>query len=445
MHYWLIIIILISSRCSAATESYVLSKKRLYQQSKVFSDWKKMPARNVKISPLSQFKATEPDKNINKPHSKKFFHTQKQQQRWWLINPQGERYLSIAANSVRQYTSHYTPFTSNTAVIDSIHPSIWRYSVLNLWQQAGLNGFGAWSDIPSLFKQVPNNKNYHYSINLNCLGGYRKQSGQQRKVLAIFDPEFQQYCQKEVAKYRTYHQDTQLLGYFTDNEINFWGIKISDYLALNDPRNPNYHATRQWLKAQKMALTSPFTDAQNILFRRFVLAHYLKITTRSILAHDSNHLIMGPRLYHHEKNNPLFMKTLGQYVDIVAINYYGKWQPTAQEMANWTEWSGKPFLVSEFYVKAKNTGLNNISGAGWLVNTQTDRGLFYQNFVLSLLESKHCIGWHWYRYQDARGKQSANKGLVDKYYQSYPDLIHLMYAINHQAYQLADELDRKNP
>jgi hypothetical protein len=28
------------------------------------------------------------------------------------------------------------------------------------------------------------------------------------------------------------------------------------------------------------------------------------------------------------------------------------------------------------------------------------RGLFYENFVLALLQSRTCVGWHWFKYQD---------------------------------------------
>lgn len=42
----------------------------------------------------------------------------------------------------------------------------------------------------------------------------------------------------------------------------------------------------------------------------------------------------------------------------------------------------------------------NHTGAGWLVHAQDDRGLFYENFVLALLASRSCVGWHWFKYQD---------------------------------------------
>jgi len=60
--------------------------------------------------------------------------------------------------------------------------------------------------------------------------------------------------------------------------------------------------------------------------------------------------------------------------------------------------SGRPVVVTEWYAKGMDSGMANTTGAGWLVRTQADRGWFYQNFVLALMESKVCVGWHWFKY-----------------------------------------------
>ena len=44
--------------------------------------------------------------------------------------------------------------------------------------------------------------------------------------------------------------------------------------------------------------------------------------------------------------------------------------------------------------------MKNLTGAGWTVATQQERGWFYQNFTLALIESQVCVGWHWFKYKD---------------------------------------------
>ena len=73
-----------------------------------------------------------------------------------------------------------------------------------------------------------------------------------------------------------------------------------------------------------------------------------------------------------------------------------------------------------------------------------ERGAFYQNFVLGLLNSKKCVGWHWYRYFDKidpHNKTTANKGVVNKKYKPYEILHIAMREINKEIYYLIRYFD----
>ena len=94
------------------------------------------------------------------------------------------------------------------------------------------------------------------------------------------------------------------------------------------------------------------------------------------------------------------------------------------------------------FAEGEDSGLNNVKGAGFTVPTQKDRGHFYENFTLGLLQNKNVIGWHWFRYIDdgdlkTKG-QSSNKGIVNIDYQEYSELAESMKVINSQAYSLSD-------
>ncbi len=81
----------------------------------------------------------------------------------------------------------------------------------------------------------------------------------------------------------------------------------------------------------------------------------------------------------------------------------------------------------------------NKGGAGWLVRTQVDRGLFYQNFTLGLLGSPVCVGWYWFKYSDNdpadrmadRSNRDSNKGIVSNRYHEYPELLDAMRELQH--------------
>ena len=111
--------------------------------------------------------------------------------------------------------------------------------------------------------------------------------------------------------------------------------------------------------------------------------------------------------------------------------------------------SGKPILITEWYAKAVDSGMANTSGAGWLVKTQADRAAFYQNFTLGLLESRVCVGWHWFRYSDNdpahKGADpsnlDANKGIVTSRYETYQALLDAMRDVNVRTFGLIRHFD----
>ena len=116
---------------------------------------------------------------------------------------------------------------------------------------------------------------------------------------------------------------------------------------------------------------------------------YYAIVYKAIKDADPNHLYLGSRIHSNAKNNQYIFNYLQKYTDIISINYYGDWQPRADFINDWATWCDKPFFVTEFYTKAEETGMNNMSGAGWIVKTQKERGIHYQNFCLALLKAKN--------------------------------------------------------
>ena len=107
-------------------------------------------------------------------------------------------------------------------------------------------------------------------------------------------------------------------------------------------------------------------------------------------------------------------------------------------------------MITEFYVKGEDSGLPNTTGAGWIVPTQEDRGRFYQHFVLGLLESRNCVGWHWFKYIDNDPAQAnaelsnidSNKGIVKIDYEPYVEFLKLMKSVNREVYPLTEFFDR---
>ena len=161
--------------------------------------------------------------------------------------------------------------------------------------------------------------------------------------------------------------------------------------------------------------------------------------------YDPNHMYLGSRLHGSNKFLKQVVEAAGRYCDVVSINYYGHWTPSAEAMANWGRWAGKPFMITEFYTKGMDSDLPNVSGAGFAVPTQYDRAYAYQHFTLGLLEAKNCVGWQWFKYQDDdfpdNDNQPANKGVYGNDYIMFPYLGDYMKNLNYNVYELINFFD----
>ncbi len=445
----------------------VLVKKRIYHDDGriTYTDWVKFKTRTVQQlvgynpprKPVKQNKYG--GRKDMRSESTGFFHVRKINGRWWGVDPDGCLYKHLAVNciitgkSIRNQEAFEEKFKTKEK---------WIIETNKLLHEYGFNGSGSWSDTEAIISSGQQSESpLAYTINLNFMSGYGKErggtyavpghTGYPNNTIFVFDKEFMQYCDSEAEKLGKYANDPNLFGYFSDNELPFKMETLDGYLSLENNSDHGYRAAKAWL-SDKGIKAEDITDENRSEFLAFVADRYFKIVSEAIRKYDPNHLFLGPRLYSSEKNNEAFLRTAGKYVDVLSCNYYGRWTPRSEEMNNWSSWSGKPFIITEWYVKGEDSGLPNQSGAGWIVKTQADRGLFYQNYTLALLESGNCLGWHWFKYQDndpslkgaGLSNIDANKGIVNNYYETYKPCLDLMGEINHQIYDLADYFDRQH-
>lgn len=386
-----------------------------------------------------------------------FFHVKKMKNRWWGIDPLGYQYFNIALNSINTGKSERTKAAFTEAFGSKEN---WINQTVQMLQENGFNCAGSWSDVEAIVKANKTlKKPFPYTVNWNFMSSYgRKRGGTHQQpghtgypndAIFVFDPDFETFCDVHAKKLLEYKDDPNLFGHFSDNEMPFKFKSLDNYLGL--PKDDyGYLAAKKWL-IDNNTNQEEITDEHRELFMAFVADKYFSTVLSAIKKYDPNHMYLGSRFYSDEKNHPKFMKTAGKYLDIISNNYYNHWTPDAEDLNNWATWSGKPFIVTEYYTKGEDSGMGNTSGAGWIVRTQKDRGLFYQNYNLALIESKNCVGWHYFKYQDndptAKGVDpsnlDANKGIVSNEYKIWTPMMNEMKTLNTQVYNVIDYFDAK--
>jgi hypothetical protein len=399
-----------------------------------------------------------------------FFRTERDARtgRWWLVDPDGHRFLHVAVNSVAPGTSP----TQRKALGERFEgsPARWAEQTVRLLRETGFNGVGSWSDAPVL-RQAAAPVSYAAMGTSNApsggvRGGFMQAFGRKLGItrpgsghtsypndcLPVFHPDFAAFCDEHAKPLAALKNDPYLIGYFSDNEMP--PPRLEKYLAL-DPADPHLGTTareaRRWLASRRggKATVADVSDADRDAWAEHVYDRYFAVTTTAIRKHDPNHLCLGSRFYSSEKRWPGAFRAAGRYLDVIAVNHYGAWDPRPADLQRWTNWSNKPVLITEWYAKGMDSGLPNVGGAGWVVPTQNDRGLFYQTFTLGLLEAKNIVGWHWFKYQDNDpadrtadpSNQDSNKGIVDARYTAYAPLVAHMKTVNDRVYALADYFD----
>lgn len=459
--------IIVSSYFLSAQDSVFIESKIWYRDSVRtihYTDWKKFGSQTVDL--LKGFQPVEKQEESlyggDKTHQFKatgYFRTEKQGNRNWVVDPQGYAYVVTAVTSIRQGKSpnNQKAFTEKFKTADK-----WADETHNVLKDLGFNTAGSWSDLEAI---VPYNKanpkeSIVFTTQLNFLTTFaqsvkkRDPTRKNADVLSfIFDADFPKFCDEHAAKNAAiYRNDPNLLGHFSDNELPFMSKTIEDIWTSTQENDAAHIAIVDFLKEKNAPNLKTLSKADQEIFIGRLAALYYKNVSEALKKYDPNHMYIGSRLHASAKNNKaIFTEGVEKYVDIVSINYYGYWQPQTKHIEEWAKWTSKPFFITEFYTKGDDVGMKNISGAGWLVRTQADRGIHYQNFCLQLLKAPNCVGWHWFRYQDNDpndntadpSNQDSNKGLVNTEYAVYKALGDKMKQLNLNKYKLIEFFDKK--
>ncbi|UCF16950.1 MAG: hypothetical protein JSW59_05715, partial [Phycisphaerales bacterium] len=338
-----------------------------------------------------------------------YFYPKKVADRWWLVDPAGNLFIHVGVCAVYRGKS-----------VMSRKPAVEKFGTWTKWAEFstsllaeyGFNGTGGWSEA-DLLRAAP--RPLVYTLSWSFMGSFGRAKnlvwqepghlGYPNRCIPVFHPDFETFCDDYAKHLSATKDDPWLVGHFSDNELPIVIDMLDRSLAL-DVTNPDlrhgYEAARQWFNKTKGKAAGPndITDADRQAFLTYAVETYFRITTNAIRKYDANHLCLGPRLHGKALGLPNIFRTAGKYLDVIAVNCYGAWGPNTERMAMWIRESGRPFMITEFYAKGQDSGLPNNTGAGWLVETQKDRGRFYQHFTLGLLESKSCVGWHWFKYRD---------------------------------------------
>jgi len=430
-----------------------------------------------------------------------FFQVRQIDGKWWLIDPDGHRFLSKGVDTVQfaqdniQGTSRSPYGETNQAKYGS--REAWREAAAKRLLGWGFNTLGAWSD-ERLAEIEVDGKRLAYAPTIDLGAAFVARKGRGQAWLHgvfpdVFDPEFEETARRVAGQRCTPRKDDRrLLGWFTDNELR-WGPDwrgrdelLTMFLAL-PAEAPGRTAAIELLRRRhgdiarfnevwktgfaswdELAGAGPLKPpvvraavyAQNEAAERkanqadpkraaFVAdcdaflaslaERYFRITCEAVRAADPNHIVFGCR-FAYVPPAPV-VAAAAKHLDAISFNCY---DTDPRRAIDAYSVFGKPLVIGEFSFRAADSGLPNTRGAGPKVKTQADRAAAFTRYVTLALGKPNVVGYHWFEHADEpkEGRfdgENSNYGVVNIRDEPYQALTQAMTELNAQAEKLHEQ------
>ncbi len=405
-----------------------------------------------------------------------FFHVQKQDARWILVDPDGNAFFHLGVCAMNP-SDDYTYFAGRESVYEwlptrdsefrsAFHPdSFWGPNVLSFHlantirktghpydradytarmiervRQWGFNSAGAFGAGDTGARQRVSFP-YAAHLPLSTWEGFPEVPG----THGVFDPfsdKLRAQCEKVFAeKLPAQAKDPLIIGYFLGNEP-LWE-EIPAAVAALDASHPCKRRLAQMLEEQYqtpeafnkawattlpsfaevagrgLPLKTPAAKQDMQKFTGLFLDAYFRLVTAAFHRHDTNHLLIGNRFQPGTINNETVCRLSGKYMDVISFNYYtyGLDRDLLARVHGWT--GDRPMFFSEFYFSSP--GDSGLSGGGKDVSSQLERGLAYRQYVEQAAALGYVVGIEWFtlvdqattgRFFEKYTGEAANTGLV---------------------------------
>ncbi len=381
-----------------------------------------------------------------------FFHVGERDGVYWLVDPDGGRFLSKGVDTV----SFDQDKIKNSERVPYAEACLKKYGGVDAWRKAaanrlanwGFNTVGSWSDdavATAGATPLAVTPNLDLGMSFAWQRNDRHPNEPPQDFPDVFDPGFDAHVRRRAHELCAERSDDQrIIGWFIDNELR-WGADwrgTGDLLTLFrnlSAKTPGRVAAKDWLRKRRRRHGRPApapSTADGEVFAGVVADRYFALTVGAITAADPNHLVLGCRFA--IPPPPAVIAAAGRHLDVISFNCYG---PDANGALKAYAPTGKPCLIGEFSFRATDSGLPNTNGAGPIVPTQADRAAAFRHYVTAALKSRVLVGYHWFEHADqpVEGRfdgENSNFGTVTIQDRVYEELTRTMTVVNAKAEEL---------
>jgi hypothetical protein len=425
-----------------------------------------------------------------------FFHVEKKNGRWYLVNPDGNWFYHLGVCSFAPY-SNSTYVKGRESVFEWLPPydsefktaygqngggtkdGQFNFHIANRIRKYGEPydahkftadmimrvrkfGFNSTGAFGSGTSEERNEVNFPY-VSAVSLGGIPKLM---REVWDPFDEKSRERFDKNAQSLASAANDPLLIGRFLANEPLFedLGKAVPGYndtkackrrlVQMLEEKYSTVEAFNQaWgtqlasfdeARKQGLPVKTKAASADVSAFIDLFLEEYFKFSAETVKKYDPNHMLLGCRFQSGTINNESLCRIGAKYMDVWSYNYYtyGLDESFLDRIQKAT--GGKPMIFSEFYW---NTfAESGVSGGVKDVSSQQERGIAYRHYVEHAATLPYVIGVEWYTLTDTAQTGvgfggingfNANSGLFGVTDRPWKNMITEMVKTNYEIYKVA--------
>lgn len=421
-----------------------------------------------------------------------FFRVDQDEERWWLVDPEGYAFFSVGLDCMGTNSSEkidgiqdlyqWLPERGSefeeafSEYKSTLEGTGFDFYVANLIRAFGKDWWKYWAQI---------SKSHMYNWGLNTVGNWSQQSFAEwskmpyvypladfpttsKKIFRDFPDVFSEEYGLNAVDYakqlEVFRDDRYLIGYFMRNEP-IWGFAGRINLAREMFRSSEAFKTKESLilyfrgkygnciEALNKAWGTCFDEFEQLNgmtyaqvegqiekdlfdFSAVMVEKYISVPAIELKKVDSNHLNLGMR-YAWISSELVFQGC--KYFDVFSINCY-KFEPDKEEIKFISEKTGRPCMIGEYHFGAPDRGL---IGAGLKsVATQEDRGKAYRYFTEQAASIKELLGVHYFTQNDepTLGRSDGEAwqiGTVDVCQNVYTEFVEGMKEAHRNLYEVA--------
>jgi len=215
------------------------------------------------------------------------------------------------------------------------------------------------------------------------------------------------------------------------NDFNTtYGTSFTSFDALQSAENWRPHT----------ALSNPNETRDNVEFLKRVVAKYYKTGRDAIRRHDPNHMFFGDKINANTDTMETVLPITSQYTDVMFYQMYARYEVQKPGLDRWAKIADKPIINGDSAYTMITEHMPRPYGP--VADNVQQRAEWTDEFFRSAFARPEFVGWHYCGLIDAtqqvrRKQDRQHSGLINGLGEPYPELKKVVHACAEEMYGIA--------